>query len=256
MNKNEKIIEVKNLQKSFDGITVLKGVDFSVYKGQVLSIIGSSGSGKSTILRCINQLETIDEGEITICNDKLYYYDENGNAKSADEKERKKINLNCGLVFQNFNLFPHFSVLKNVSDPQVQVLKLTRKEADENAFTLLEKVGLLDKKDNFPCQLSGGQKQRVSIARALALKPSLLCFDEPTSALDPELTFEILNIIKMLSKEDRTMIVVTHEMQFAKEISDEVIFLDSGMILERGKSSEIFNNPENERTKKFLMKFD
>ncbi|MDD4083597.1 MAG: ATP-binding cassette domain-containing protein, partial [Sphaerochaetaceae bacterium] len=202
MNKNEKIIEVKNLQKSFDGITVLKGVDFSVYKGQVLSIIGSSGSGKSTILRCINQLETIDEGEITICNDKLYYYDENGNAKSADEKERKKINLNCGLVFQNFNLFPHFSVLKNVSDPQVQVLKLTRKEADENAFTLLEKVGLLDKKDNFPCQLSGGQKQRVSIARTLALKPSLLCFNEPTSALDPELTFEILNIIKMLSKED------------------------------------------------------
>ncbi len=246
------IISVKNLQKTFsDGIQVLKGISFDVEKGEVLGIIGPSGSGKSTILRCISQLETVSYGTIEICGQTLVK-----DGIYVPKQERHKITLKSGLVFQNFNLFPHYSVLKNIVSPQMQVLKKSKEEAEENAFLLLKRMGLEQKANNYPCELSGGQQQRVSIARALALKPEVLLFDEPTSALDPELTGEILSVIKELAEEKMTMVVVTHEMAFARDISSKIIFMDNGVIVEQGNPEEVINHPKQNRTKLFLSRFN
>lgn len=248
---NEEIIKVENLKKTFnDNLEILKGISFSVQKGEVLSIIGPSGSGKSTMLRCISQLEDVTGGSITICGKKLV---ENG--VYADKKLKHEIILKSGLVFQNFNLFPHYSVLKNIINPQVQVLKKNKDEAEQTAMELLKRMGLAEKAKSYPCELSGGQQQRVSIARALALKPEVLLFDEPTSALDPELTGEILAVIKELASEKMTMVVVTHEMAFARDISSEIIFMDGGVIVEQGEPNQVINNPQTERMKAFLSRF-
>jgi len=246
------IISVKNLQKTFaDGVQVLKDISFQVEKGEVLGIIGPSGSGKSTILRCISQLTEVSGGSISICGSPLVV-----DGVYVDKNKRHEITLKSGLVFQNFNLFPHYSVLKNVVDPQVQVLKKSKEEATEVAMKLLKRMGLESKADNYPCELSGGQQQRVSIARALALKPEVLLFDEPTSALDPELTGEILAVIKELAEDKMTMVVVTHEMAFARDISSKIIFMDGGVIVEQGKPEAVINNPQAERTKNFLARFN
>lgn len=248
---SEEIIKVENLKKTFnDNLKILKGISFSVEKGEVLSIIGPSGSGKSTMLRCISQLEDVTDGSITICGKKLV---ENG--IYADKKLKHEIILKSGLVFQNFNLFPHYSVLKNIINPQVQVLKKNKDEAEQTAMELLKRMGLAEKAKSYPCELSGGQQQRVSIARALALKPEVLLFDEPTSALDPELTGEILAVIKELASEKMTMVVVTHEMAFARDISSEIIFMDGGVIVEQGEPNQVINNPQTERMKAFLSRF-
>lgn len=248
---SEEIIKVENLKKTFnDNLEILKEISFSVQKGEVLSIIGPSGSGKSTLLRCISQLEDVTDGSITICGKKLV---ENG--VYVDKKLKHEIILKSGLVFQNFNLFPHYSVLKNVTEPQIQVLKRPKDEAEQTAMELLERMGLSQKAKSYPCELSGGQQQRVSIARALALKPEVLLFDEPTSALDPELTGEILAVIKELAAEKMTMVVVTHEMAFARDISSEIIFMDGGVIVEQGEPNQVINNPQTERMKAFLSRF-
>ena len=248
---SEEIIKVENLKKTFnDNLEILKGISFSVEKGEVLSIIGPSGSGKSTLLRCISQLEDVTDGTITICGKKLV---ENG--VYVDKKLKHEIILKSGLVFQNFNLFPHYSVLKNVTEPQIQVLKRPKDEAEQTAMELLKRMGLSQKAKSYPCELSGGQQQRVSIARALALKPEVLLFDEPTSALDPELTGEILAVIKELASEKMTMVVVTHEMAFARDISTEIIFMDGGVIVEQGEPNQVINNPQTERMKAFLSRF-
>lgn len=247
-----KIISVKNLRKTFkDQIQVLKDISFDVEKGEVLGIIGPSGSGKSTILRCISQLEEVSGGTIEICGQTLVK-----DGIYTDKKQRHEITLKSGLVFQNFNLFPHYSVLRNVTEPQIQVLKRKKDEAKKTAMELLERMGLADKANNYPCELSGGQQQRVSIARALALKPEVLLFDEPTSALDPELTGEILAVIKELAQEKMSMVVVTHEMAFARDISSQIIFMDGGVIVEQGKPENVINNPQAERTKAFLSRFN
>ncbi len=248
-NKNE-IIKVENLKKSFGDVNILKGISFSVLEGEVLSIIGPSGSGKSTILRCISQLETVDDGTVEICGKYLVK-----DGVYSSKQEMNSIILKSGLVFQNFNLFPHLSVLQNVMDAQLCVLKKSKEEARQTALTLLERMGLSEKADSYPCELSGGQQQRVSIARALALKPEVLLFDEPTSALDPELTGEILSVIKDLAKEKMTMVVVTHEMSFARDISDYIIFMDQGVIVEEGKPEQVIGNPQQERTRNFLARF-
>ena len=248
---SEEIIKIENLKKTFnDNLEILKGISFSVKKGEVLSIIGPSGSGKSTLLRCISQLEDVTDGSITICGKRLV---ENG--VYVDKKLKHEIILKSGLVFQNFNLFPHYSVLKNVTEPQIQVLKRPKDEAEQTAMELLKRMGLAEKAQNYPCELSGGQQQRVSIARALALKPEVLLFDEPTSALDPELTGEILAVIKELASEKMTMVVVTHEMAFARDISTEIIFMDGGVIVEQGEPNQVINNPQTERMKAFLSRF-
>ncbi len=247
-----KIISVKNLRKTFkDQVQVLKDISFDVEKGEVLGIIGPSGSGKSTILRCISQLEEVSGGTIEICGQTLVK-----DGIYTDKKQRHEITLKSGLVFQNFNLFPHYSVLRNVTEPQIQVLKRKKDEAKKTAMELLERMGLADKANNYPCELSGGQQQRVSIARALALKPEVLLFDEPTSALDPELTGEILAVIKELAQEKMSMVVVTHEMAFARDISSQIIFMDGGVIVEQGKPENVINNPQAERTKAFLSRFN
>lgn len=246
----EEIIKVENLKKSYGNTTVLKDISFSVHRGNVLSVIGPSGSGKSTMLRCISQLETVNDGTITICGKTLVK-----NGIYAPKNELHEISLKSGMVFQNFNLFPHYSVLKNVTDAQIHVLKKSKEEAVDVAMALLKRMGLDSKASNYPCELSGGQQQRVSIARALALKPEVLLFDEPTSALDPELTGEILAVIKDLAAEKMTMAVVTHEMAFARDISDHLIFMDGGLVIEEGKPEDVINNPQNERTKAFLSRF-
>lgn len=249
------IITVGRVKKSFSSLQVLKDISFSLEKGEVLSIIGPSGSGKSTLLRCITNLEQIDSGSIVIGNDTLVNTDANGIARYADRQTTARIRLRVGLVFQNFNLFPHFSVMRNLTEAQIHVLKTPKDEARQVATDLLKKMGLEDKASAYPFQLSGGQQQRVSIARALALKPQVLCFDEPTSALDPELTGEILAVIKELAREHMTMMVVTHEMAFARGISNRVIFMDDGVIVEEGSPEEVFSNTQNERTKRFLNRF-
>ena len=249
-NKNE-IIKVENLKKSFGPLNILKGISFSVHEGEVLSIIGPSGSGKSTILRCISQLEKVDSGTIEICGNTLVK-----DGIYVSKNEMHSIILKSGMVFQNFNLFPHLSVLQNVMDAQLCVLKKTKNEARETALKFLDRMGLRAKADSYPCELSGGQQQRVSIARALALKPEVLLFDEPTSALDPELTGEILAVIKDLAKEKMTMVVVTHEMSFARDISDYIIFMDCGVIVEEGKPGQVIGNPRQERTRNFLSRFE
>lgn len=247
---SETIVKVENLSKSFGKLEVIKDVSFSVEKGQVLGIIGPSGSGKSTMMRCINQLETVSGGTIQICGETLVK-----DGVYAEKKKLREIGLHSGLVFQNFNLFPHFSVLKNITEAQIHVLKRSKIEAEEVARKLLGKMGLSNKEAAYPCELSGGQQQRVSIARALSLNPDILFFDEPTSALDPELTGEILKVIRELADEKMTMVVVTHEMAFARDLCDTIIFMDGGVIVEQGKATDLINNPQNERTKAFLSKY-
>lgn len=246
------MLTVKDVKKSFDGVEILKGISLTVEKGGVLAIIGPSGSGKSTLLRCITQLETVDAGEISICGESLVKNSPTGTAVYSDKAACAKIGLHIGLVFQNFNLFPHFSVLQNITEAPVRVLGKTKEEANKLAHDLLEKMGLQDKADAYPYQLSGGQQQRVSIARALAMNPDVMLFDEPTSALDPEMVGEVLNVMKQLAHEGMTMVVVTHEMGFAREVADRVIFIDEGYIVEQGPPSEVFGNPQNERTINFL----
>ncbi len=263
------LLEVENIKKKFGATEVLKGVGFSLEEGEVVSVIGSSGNGKTTLMRCLNLLELPEEGSIRVCGESVF---EAG--KKYRESELRKNRLHFGLVFQNFNLFPQYTALKNVQlalDMQTKSLyleevksKLRKKNRGElkaayaeNAVAaerLLVSVGLADKLNNYPCELSGGQQQRVAIARALALKPEILCFDEPTSALDPELTGEVLKVIKSLKSRERAMIIVTHEMKFAEEVSDRVIFMSDGVIEECGAPQEIFYNPKSEKTKNFLQK--
>lgn len=255
------VLEVKDLKKSFGKTKVLKGVSFSLDEGEVLSIIGSSGSGKTTILRCINQLETADSGYISVANEVFF----DGKQKKESNAEKRRRQLLIGLVFQDFHLFPQYNVLDNVTlaakllAKEREDYKANKKqilaEIDEKAKSILAKVGLSEKLNNYPCELSGGQKQRVSIARALILEPKILFFDEPTSALDPELTGEILKVIKDLAEEKMTMVIVTHEMSFAKAVSSKVIFMDDGIIAEEGTPEEVFDNPKSQRTKEFISKF-
>ena len=244
------LLEIKNIKKSFGKTEVLKGVSFSLEKGQVLAIIGSSGSGKTTLLRCLNFLETPDEGEIIVNDNQLFA----AGTKYTDDQIREN-RLHFGLVFQNFNLFPQYNVLKNVTLAPNLLKKGTPEELDELGKRLLAQVGLSEKLESYPCELSGGQQQRVAIARALAMHPEILCFDEPTSALDPELTGEVLRVIKGLKGEDSTMIVVTHEMEFAKSVADVVIYMADGVIEEMGTPEEVFDNPKSEKTRAFLHGF-
>ena len=241
------LLEVKNIQKSFGKTKVLKDISFTLEKGQVLVIIGSSGSGKTTLLRCLNFLETPDAGQILV-NDKVL---RDGSQKLNDKQIREN-RLHFGLVFQNFNLFPQHNVLKNVTLAPKLLKKNTPKALEEEAKALLEQVGLSDKLESYPYQLSGGQQQRVAIARALAMQPEVLCFDEPTSALDPELTGEVLRVIRGLKGKDRTMVVVTHEMEFARSVADVVMYMADGVIVEMGTPEQIFENPQSEKTRAFL----
>lgn len=247
------LLEIGHMRKSFGGVEVLKDISLSVRKGEVVSIIGPSGSGKSTLLRCATMLEKMDGGELKYLGEAAAW-EEDGRCTYAGKQKKKEIRKHFGLVFQNFNLFPHYSVMKNITDAPISVDKVPKKEAEERAMKLLCQLGLEDKKDAYPYQLSGGQQQRVSIARALALQPKILFFDEPTSALDPELTGEVLKVIRELAKEHMTMIIVTHEMQFARELSDRIIFMEQGVIRQEGTPEEIFANP-NERVREFIGKF-
>ncbi len=249
------MIKATDIYKSFDGNLVLSGISFEVNKGEVVAIIGPSGSGKSTLLRCINLLEKVDMGLITVEDDVMVSTNAQGRAVYADKKKLRKIRLKLGLVFQSFNLFPHYSVLDNITAAPVSVAGVSKADAKKTAMELLVKMGLEDKASAYPCNLSGGQCQRVAIARALALKPDVLFFDEPTSALDPQLTNEVLKVIRQLAEEHMTMVVVTHEMNFAREVADRVIFMDGGVIIEEGKPEDIFTNPKNERTRAFIRGF-
>ena len=239
-----KLLEMKHVEKSFHGISVIKDISLSVGEGEIVSIIGPSGSGKSTLLRCATMLETMDRGELIYMGEKAAWNDETRKMTYVPKKDLKRIQENYGLVFQNFNLFPHFSVIKNIIDAPISVQNRE----------LLKKMGLEDKENAYPCQLSGGQCQRVAIARALALNPKILFFDEPTSALDPELTGEVLKVIKSLADLDISMVIVTHEMAFAKDISDRVIFMADGVIVEEGTPEMVFAS-DNERTRSFLGRY-
>ena len=263
------VLEVKNLKKNFGKTEVLKGVGFSLEKGEVLAIIGSSGGGKTTLLRCINFLEFADGGQILVNGNTIFDADDK---RKQSEAEIRKNRLHFGLVFQSFNLFPQYSVIDNImlaprlaAKEQIKQTgeymgaknhKDAQKIIRETALSLLEKVGLSEKSESYPCNLSGGQQQRVAIARALALNPDVLCFDEPTSALDPELTGEVLNVIRSLKTSDSTMIVVTHEIEFARDVADKIIFMADGVIAEQGTPEQVINNPQNPRTQAFLSRFN
>ena len=247
------ILKVENINKTFDDLHVLKGVSFEMNKGEVVAIIGSSGGGKTTLLRCLTFLEKADCGSITIDGDNIVA-DVDGKSIYPNDEELRKRALKVGLVFQDFNLFPHLTVLQNCTLAPTSVLKIDKAQAEETAKQVLDQVGLTEKLNEYPCNLSGGQKQRVAIARALCMNPSLLCFDEPTSALDPELTVEVLKVIKDLKAHGVTMLIVTHEIEFAREVADTAIFLDNGVILEQGNAKELIDNPKNERTKEFLQR--
>ena len=259
------VLEVKNLRKSFGKTEVLRGIDFSLEQGEVVAIIGSSGSGKTTLLRCLNLLERADVGSITVAGETVY--DATDTTRQNEESLRKK-RLNLGLIFQSFNLFPQYTAMGNITlAPRLALAEAIKKkqipaqekaqrmqEIDAEAEALLDRVGLSDRKDYYPCQLSGGQQQRVAIARALALKPALLCFDEPTSALDPELTGEVLRVIRSLKDEGRTMVVVTHEMDFARHVADRVIFMADGVIVEQGEAEQVISDPQTPQLRAFLSK--
>ena len=256
------ILEVQNIEKNFGSTKVLKDISFSLEQGQALAIIGSSGSGKTTLLRCLNFLEKPDKGKIIVRGETLF---DAGTAQTEREKDIRKKRLHFGMVFQSFHLFPQYTALKNVmlagellakENPDFKEHKKEiLDELEENAKQLLDKMGLSDRISHYPHQLSGGQQQRVAIARALALKPDILCFDEPTSALDPELTGEVLKVIRSLAEQETTMVIVTHEMAFARDVADQVIFMDDGIILEQGEAKQVFENPKEERTRQFLSRF-
>ena len=249
------VLTMKNVKKSFGDVQVLRDISLTVDEGQVLAIIGPSGSGKSTLLRCATLLTEMTDGSLYYLGDAAAE-SRDGKAVYGDKAQLKKIRSAFGLVFQSFNLFPHYSVLKNLTDAQVSVLGRSKAQAEEKARALLAKMGLADKADFYPCQLSGGQQQRVAIARALAMDPKILFFDEPTSALDPELTGEVLKIIRELAHENMTMVIVTHEMAFARDVADRVIFMDGGVIVEEGPAEQVINNPQQTRTRQFLHRID
>lgn len=251
-----KILEINNCSKSFGENKVLKDISLSVSQGQVVSIIGPSGSGKSTLLRCATLLETMDGGDLIYLSNHVAKANQDGKAIYGDAAVLKAAKKNFGLVFQNFNLFPHYSVMRNITEPPILIGKRPKAEVMAEAQILLQKMGLEDKADAYPFQLSGGQQQRVSIARALAMNPKILFFDEPTSALDPELTGEILKVIKDLATEHMTMVVVTHEMAFARDVSNYIVFMDGGVIVEQGTPEEVINHPKEDRTKLFLGRFN
>ena len=252
------LLETKNIKKSFGDMQILRDVSMNVEKGEVISILGPSGSGKTTFLRCLAMLETIDSGEISYLGEKAAttHTDPSGNSRAvyAKGKELKKIKSYFGLVFQNFNLFPHYTVMQNLTDAPIHVQGVSREEAVKKAEHLLERIGMTDRAGHYPSQLSGGQQQRVAIARALCMEPQILFLDEPTSALDPELTAEILKLLKGLAAEKMTMVIVTHEIDFARAVSDRVIFMDGGVIVEQGAPKDVIDNPSNERTRAFLKK--
>ena len=244
------MLSATGIHKGFDGLGVLRGIDLNVKKGEVVALIGPSGSGKSTLLRCLNQLETVDSGtiildDITLCRTR------GGKLTYADPATLRRITLKMGMVFQSYNLFPHMSVMQNLTDAPMRVKRLSRAQATERARELLAKVGLSDKADQYPYQLSGGQQQRVAIARALCMDPEILCFDEPTSALDPELTQEVLGVMRELASERMTMLVVTHEMSFARDVADRVVFMEDGLIVEEGPPEQVFHSA-NPRTRQFV----
>lgn len=247
------VLEMKNIRKSFGSLQVLKGIDLEVKKGEVVAVIGPSGGGKSTLLRCATTLEKIDSGSIVIAGETLVSTSNSGLTHYTDKKKLQEIRSKFGLVFQNFNLFPHFSVRRNITEALIHVHKKSREEADAICDSLLQKFDLASKADAYPCNLSGGQQQRVSIARAMAVNPEILFFDEPTSALDPELTSGVLKVIRELAREKMTMVIVTHEMAFARDVADKIVFMDGGVIVEQGP--DVISNPRNERTREFLSKF-
>ena len=253
MNENNQYLRVGGIRKSFGSNEVLRGIDFSLGKGEILSIIGSSGSGKTTLLRCLNFLEIADEGSISIEGEQIFDAAELGSKKKRlKDAELREKRLHFGLVFQSFNLFPQYTVLQNVMLAPKLLGKATSEAIEQKAKQLIANVGLSEKENNYPCQLSGGQQQRVSIARALALDPDILCFDEPTSALDPELTVEVLRVIKSLKSLGKTMIIVTHEMEFARKVSDRVMYMRDGLIEEMGTPEEVFENTKSEHLQRFL----
>lgn len=248
-----KLLEINNIKKTFGDLKVLKDISLFVEEGEVVSILGPSGSGKSTLLRCATMLEKMDAGTLSYCGENAVI-DVNGESVYAPKGKLKHIQNYFGLVFQNFNLFPHYTVLKNVTDAPIHIQKRNKDEVLEEAHLLLKQMGIDDKSNYYPCQLSGGQQQRVAIARALAMNPKILFFDEPTSALDPELTQEILKVLRQLASEKMTMVIVTHEIEFARNVSDRVIFMDEGFIVEEGTPADVIDNPDSERVKAFLQK--
>ena len=255
MTDQKPVISLKHIQKSFDGTQVLKDISLDVNHGEVVSIIGPSGSGKSTLLRCATLLETFEAGSLSFGALTVAENDANGKAAYAGKEAKASARQCFGLVFQNFNLFPHYSVLKNVMDAPISVQKRDKAEVEQRARQLLAQMGLEGKEDSYPCELSGGQQQRVAIARALCLNPEVLFFDEPTSALDPELTQEVLKVIRSLAEEHMTMVIVTHEMAFARDVSDRIVFMADGVIVEEGSPDQVINNPQHNRTKAFLARF-
>jgi len=249
------ILEMNDIKKSFGELEVLNGISLSVRRGEVLAVIGPSGGGKSTLLRCATLLETIDSGAIRYLGETAADTGADGRAAYAPIEKLRRIRSYFGLVFQSFNLFPHYTVLKNVTDAPIVVQKRTKREAEEKGRALLKKMGLADKETYYPSQLSGGQQQRVSIVRALAMEPQILFFDEPTSALDPELTGEVLKVIRQLADEHMTMVIVTHEMAFARAVADTVVFMDGGVIVEQGPPEQVLGDPQEERTRQFLARY-
>lgn len=249
-----KVLEMKHVKKDFKDLSVLKDISLEVNEGEVVAILGPSGSGKSTLLRCATLLETMDEGSLQYCGMSATVNMDGGRTVYVSKQQIKELKSNFGLVFQDFNLFPHFSVIKNVTDAPIHVQKRDKDEVFREAREILKRVGLGEKENSYPCQLSGGQQQRVAIARALAINPKILFFDEPTSALDPEITAGILKVLRELADEKMTMVIVTHEIAFARKVADRVIFMDGGVIVEEGKPEDVIDNPGNERTKAFLQK--